>query len=443
MKKVHLFKGVLLGLVVALSAASEAKVWTNKGAFLDASQNLYTACYYPASANLRVSKRNSSNSIVWVHDFAAASGWKFQAEVIVRLDSAGNIYVAAKQGQTSGTNNRFVVYKITNAGANTAGSPAIYAPAPAGQSVIMGGFAIDSADKPILVGSYNTTTYTQGFALKYTTYPGTYSVQPVNYSATYNTQVDDLQLDASNNAYIASHSWPSAGSTNYATITKVPTAFTSVTNYSDMLTAGWFPGNGGSLTLDSSGRLTFLLAVSNGISTTDVFGTQRNTSGTLTWTPSLLGFNDMDVSWSVVDASGNIYVTGGATASAYEIAKISPAKVIQWDTSVVTPNVYPFMLALDAGGDPLIITAAPSGGGKVARILRFSNSTGSNTATYNYSGLAGSDHGYSLLPSSTSGVYYAAGVGNSGGAFYPLVYKYTVGGSPAVTWSEYQTMIIP
>lgn len=443
MNKVHLIKAALLGLVITSSAVVQARDYANKGAYLDASQNLYTASYYPASANMRVSKRNSSNSTFWVKDFAAASGWKFNSQMIVRPDASGNVWVACQQYQPSGTSSRFALYKLTSAGANTSGSPTYYQPV-TGQSVFLGGFALDSTGRPYLVGSYNDASLgTLGFALRYTSYPTGGATQGVNISG-YMTYVDDIAIDSSDNVFVGSHSWPSAGSTEYATITKFTSSFGAGTNYSDTLPSGWFSINSGCLTLDSSSRLTYLLGV-NGSLGRDVFGTQRNTSGTLTWTPGLLGLTSMDTSWSSVDSSGNIYVAGAATASVYEVAKISSSKTVLWSNTVSTSNIYPQGLSIDSGGDAMVVTAAPSGGNTVSRVMRFNGTTGANSANYDFSGAALSDYGYSVFSApSTSGTFYVQGVGKSGSVYYPLVYKYAVsGGSPVLSWSAYQTATTP
>jgi len=443
--KVHLTKAALLGLVITSSAVVQARDYGNKGAFLDASQNLYTASYYPASANMRVSKRNSTNSTFWVKDFAAPSGWKFYSPMIIRPDSSGNVWVACIQYQISGTTSRFALYKLTSAGAITASSPTYYQPV-TGQQIFLGGLALDSTNKPYVVGSYNDPSAgTTGFALRYSSYPTGGATQSVNIAG-FMTAPDDIAIDGSNNVYVASHSWPMAGTTEYTTVTKFTSAFGAGTNYTSTITSGWSWINGGCLTLDSSGLLTHVIGVENpSTSGRDVFATQMNTSGTATWTPGLLGLTSMDTSWSCVDASGNIYVAGAPTASAFEVAKISSARTVLWSTPVITTNIYPQGLSIDSGGDAMVVTAAPSGANTVSRVMRFNGTTGVNSANYDFSGAALSDYGYSVFSApSTSGTFYVQGVGKSGSTYYPLVYKYALsGGVPVLSWSAYQTATTP
>jgi len=417
---------------VAATASSEARYWSLRGACQDSSQNLYSASYYPTSASLRVTKRNSSMTTTWIKDFAPPSGFKFSSLQRVAVDGSGNVYVATTLYNTMSTKSEFEVLKLTSAGAlstsavfNDGGVIA------AAQQVFLGGLTLDSSGNVYLVGSYNTPSSGPSVAcvVKYTSALASPTTRYITTTGTsgYYIYADDIVADGSGNIYVSAYAYPSVGTDLTAIVTKYDSTFSSTPSwqqsYKPVSTA--VASGEGCLTYNGSSKLTYVGTYADASNSyrTNMFAVQYSTSGTSNWsvTPSLL---DMTAQWSISDSSGDIVVAGTSVGTGYKIAKFNTTTgAVTWSQTFTSSGASPNSLCQDASGDYLVVRNSASGTPS-SIVDRFTGSSGAFSTSYTYSsGASGADYGYMVFPSSTAGTFYVSGVGLQSGTYYPLMYK--------------------
>jgi len=338
-----------------------------------------------------------------------AGGTGFDNAFNVAVDASGNVYMVGTFNSPTIT---FGTTTLTNAGSGTttdiflvkydASGNVLWAKSAGGLAYdIINSIAVDASGNVFISGSYSSASITFGTTtITNASGTGTYCIfiAKFNSSGTAlwakspggNSQdnVNGLTTDASGNAYITGEFSSSSLTFGTSTITNsVPTnSLIYIAKYDANGNALWAKTPGGTandggtgVTVDATGNIyvtgyfyspsltfgsTTLTKVGTSTTTSDIFVTKYNASGTALWAKSFGGNYNENGGEITCDPSGNIYITGTYNSDS-----------IFFDTTKLKngtngSNPFIFLSKLNASGNVVWArSAGSSGGGNYANDL--------------------------------------------------------------------------
>ena len=380
---------------------------------------------------------SSQPSPLWISSYNSATNGTEEMSAMT-MDNSGNIYVTGRSIVT-GTYYDYATVKYNSAGVqqwavrynNTASSYD-------GATCI----AVDDSGN-VYVGGYSDgsgTAYDYA-TVKYNSAGVQQWVQRYNGPGNYYDLLSDIKVDASGNVYVTGSSNASASSnTDFATI-KYNSAGVQqwIQRYNG-------PGNSNdgaaSLAIDASGNVyvtgTSMASSING--SEDIATVKYNTSGVQQWVARYNGsanFEDYGRK-VIVDAIGNVYVMGRSWTNNtnrldYTTLKYNSSGVQQWVRTYNGPgnqDDLPYDIAVDASGNVYVtggIITVSSGDDYFT--IKY-NSSGSQLWAAQFNGLGnGNDDASSLIVDAAGNVYVTGTCMGSGTSFDWVTVKYNSSGT--------------
>jgi uncharacterized delta-60 repeat protein len=383
--------------------------------------NFYTVKYDPAG------------NVVWAKAFDSGA-LQDDFAVAVEVDGPGNVYVTGRGRLTDSTGLVFATVKYNSAGTvlwtrfTNVGNETPY------------DMKIDAAGNVYVTGSLLYFPYGRMVTVKYNsagTQQWLITYNPVAQSYYEGTR---LEVDASGNVYIGGY----FGSIQNGEIMLLKYNSAGTQQWVRTYTSGGTVGVGdfiSDMTIDASANiyLTGQVKGMSGSSGPDMVTLKYNTAGTLQWAQKFNGTaNSSDVGKCIgVDASGNVYAGGSATATGSNIdiglVKYNSAGTQQWVKYVNgAGNGADFAndLILDAAGN-IFITGQATGlsTGYNYFTMRY-NPSGTQIWSQTYLGPGNASDIANSIALGTNGAVYVTGVsaGSGTGNDYATVkYGQTVG----------------
>jgi len=240
--------------------------------------------------------------------------------------------------------------------------------------------AVDAFGNVYVTGSSDGNGTQNDYAtIKYNSSGVEQWVQRYNGPGNYREAASSIAVDSSGNVYVTGSSHGIGTNSDYATI-----------KYNSSGVEQWVqryngPGNyreaASSIAVDSSGNV-YVTGSSHGIGTNSDYATIKyNSSGVEQWVQRYNGPGNSDdfANSMVVDASGNVYVTGSSFANGtdndYATIKYNSAGVEQWVQRYNGPGNY---------GDAASSVAVDSSGNVYVTGSSFANGTDNDYATIKY-----------------------------------------------------------
>jgi uncharacterized delta-60 repeat protein len=324
---------------------------------VDASGNVYVTGWSDGSgtySDFATVKYNSSGTELWVARYNGPGNGDDRATALA-VDASGNVYVTG-ESESSGTYSDYATVKYNSSGTelwvsryNGPENGDDYATA----------LAVDASGNVYVTGwSDGSGTYRDYATVKYNSSGTELWVARYNGPGNSDDYATALAIDASGNVYVTGESVGSGTSRDYATV-----------KYNSSGTELWVaryngPGNSHdsatALAVDESGNV-YVTGESVGSGTSRDYATVKyNSSGTELWVARYNGPGNSDdyATALAIDASGNVYVTGGSegsgTYSDFATVKYNSSGTEQWVARYNGPgNKYDraTALAVDESGN--------------------------------------------------------------------------------------------
>lgn len=324
---------------------------------LDTDGNIYVTGYF-TGADFATYKYDNDGNIIWKKIYNSPATTGTEGPIAIVLDTKGNVYVTGTSAG-SGTGDDFTTIKYNQDG-ETEWIKTYNGPANGADQATS--IAVDKQGNTYVTGSSEGIGVANDFAIvKYDKHGNTEWVKRYNGPGNSIDEGASIAVDDAGNVYVTGFSF-GIGSSDYATI--------KYDKDGNQLWVARYDGpvngtdRGNALVLDASGNV-YVTGLSQGSSFAFDYATIKyNTAGVQQWVARYNGpvssFNEAkDLA---VDASSNVYVTGGS-GDDYVTVKYNAAGVQQWATSYNGPtNGYDFArdLTLDAYGN--VYVTGESGG---------------------------------------------------------------------------------
>jgi uncharacterized delta-60 repeat protein len=340
----------------------------NDGAYalaVDASGNIYvTGGSYGlgTSSDYATVKYNSPGVEQWVARYNGPGNYDDVATALA-VDASGNIYVTG-YSYGSGTSSDYATVKYNSSGVEQ--WVARYN-GPGNYDDVATALAVDASGNIYVTGGgCFSGTYYDYATVKYN------SSGVWQWVARYNKHLDDvataIAIDESGNIYVTGGSYGLGTGDDYATVKYDSSGEPWVARYNG-------PGNdydeAYALAVDGSGNV-YVTGYSYGSGTSSDYATVKyNSSGVEQWVARYNGpGNGIDEAYAIaVDASDNIYVTGGSYFSVtnydYATVKYNSSGVEQWVARYNGPGNdvdVSYALAVDASGNVYVTGLSPGSG---------------------------------------------------------------------------------
>ena len=326
---------------------------------VDDSGNVYvtgTCVSFPTGYGYMTVKYNSSGSQLWV-TCSNGSGNSWDEVTALAVDASGNVYVTGTS-RDSDTGLDYSTIKYNSEGVEQ--WVACYN-GPANSSDWVSALAVDASGNVYVTGTIISSDTQSDFAtVKYNSEGVEQWVACYNGAGNSHEEASALAVDTSGNVYVTGVSYGSFPEADYATV-----------KYNSQGIEQWVaryngPANSSdwakSLAVDASGN-----AYVTGRSSNNYVTVKYTPEGIEQWVARYNGGGDDHATALAVDASGNVYVTGGSrdsdTGSDYATVKYNSEGIEQWVARYNGPgNGYDAAsaLAVDASGN--IYVTGGSGG---------------------------------------------------------------------------------
>jgi uncharacterized delta-60 repeat protein len=336
------------------------------------------------------------------------------------VDASGNVYVTG-WSPGSGTSYDYATVKYNSSGVQ---QWIQRYNGPANSDDNASSLAVDASGNVYVTGGSTVSGTTEDYAtIKYNSAGVQQWIQTYNGPANDDDRASSIAVDASGNVYVTGRSTgTSYPDWDYATIKYNSTGVQQwVARYDG-------PGNNWdhatSIVVDASGNV-YVTGWSTGSGSGRDYATIKyNSSGVQQWIQRYNGpANSDDNAYSLaVDASGNVYVTGGSIESGaypdYATIKYSSAGVQQWVQIYNGPgnvNDEAYSLAIDASGNVYVTGGSPPSGVYPDYATIKYNSAGVEQWVQRYNGPGNNLDRAVSLAIDASGNVYVTGVSRSGG----------------------------
>jgi uncharacterized delta-60 repeat protein len=379
---------------------------------IDNSGNVYVTGYsnsgsYSWDDDFVTVKFNSSGIMQWVQIYNGLFDTTDRAADIA-VDNAGNVYVTG-QSLTDNTDIDFVTIKYNSAGVQQWVQRYIYLGDDFPTCI-----AVDESGFVYVSGGTNMNGGLKFTTIKYTAGGGQVWIA----DSPSGDKINSMKVDNSGNVYVTGPGWND--NYNYVTI-----------KYNSLGLQQWISSYDGpanqqdyarSIDIDNSGNV-FVTGDSDGDGTQEDYATVKyNPSGVLLWSQRYNGTsNSLDFAYCVkTDASGNSYVTGRSTQSGagydFVTIKYNTNGVQQWLAKYNGPSNdddEAFDLVLDASGN-VYVTGSTYYSVQDFATVKY-NSSGVQQWTARYDGPGGSVDIARTVKVSSAGKVYAGGTSAGSG----------------------------
>lgn len=403
----------------------------------DASGNVYvtgTIVSGFGDDNIYTIKYDPAGNVVWNKAF---DGGAFQDDhgICIAVDASGNVYVCGSARQSDSTGNVYAAIKY-----NSAGTQQWARFTNVGGNTTPIDMKIDAAGNMYVTGSQLFFPYGKMITVKYN------SSGTQQWLATYNPNAQTyyegtrVEVDASGNVYIGGN----FGSIQNGDMMLLKYNSSGVQQWVRTYTGGGTSGVGdlvNDMTLDAAGNIYLAGQVKGQTNSTgpDMVTLKYNSAGTLQWAQKYNGLaNYSDIGKCIgIDGSGNVYIGGAATASGTVLdlclIKYNSAGTQQWVRYINgTGNGIDYIndLILDASGNIFVTGQATGLGTGYNYITMRYNPAGTLIWTQNYIGPGNASDIANSIALGMNGVVYITGTSEGSGTgldFATIKYGQTVG----------------
>ncbi len=256
----------------------------------------------------------------------------------IAIDGVGNIFITGKSDQNNAPlvsdEDFMTVMYNTNGNLQWSGAPLYHAGTASGEDDVASCVIVDDTYIYVAGGAFNTTTQRDATVVKYEIATGNVVwVRNYNYEGDFNESARDIVVDANNNSYAAGYTF-NQGQNLDALITKIDPAGNVVCNYQYK----GFKGDDDEFYAIGLSLNGFIYAAGY----TKVIDQKRDmllvkwdpaTCDTV-WTRTYNYINQSDRAESMVlDAAGNIYITGRSDSNPVDSADNNDIVTIKYDSN--------------------------------------------------------------------------------------------------------------
>ncbi len=384
---------------------------------VDASGNVYvTGGSYGSSSDYATIKYNSSGDTAWVRRFTAPE-YSDDWATSLAVDASGNVYVTGTIDRSSSWRDAYCNHATIKYNSSGDTVWVRWFTEPEDSDDWATSLAVDASGNVYVTGRSTGSSSTHDYAtIKYASSGETLWVRRYNGQGNSYDVATSLAVDAGGNVYVTGRSYGSSTQDDYATI-----------KYNSSGDAVWVkrydgPANGSdcatSLAVDAGGNV-YVTGRSYGSSTQDDYATIKyNSSGDAVWVRRYNGpGNSYDFANALaVDASGNVYVTGGSYGSSndldYATIKYSSLGDTVWVRRYNGPgnsHDQASSLAVDVGGN-VYVTGRSAGSSTYDDYATIKyNSSGDAVWVRRYSGPGDSSDYAAAIAVDANGNVYVTG----------------------------------
>lgn len=287
----------------------------------------------PTFSDITTIKYNPNGVVQWVAYYNNSSANLLDEACCIKVDGSGNVYVAGRSEGGSATNEDMIIVKYDNSGTQ------IWAQRYDGTAHNVdraSSIDVDAQGNVFVCGTaLNTGAGSDYVLVKYNSTGVEQWVKNYNGNANGGDQANVVKVDPAGNAYITGFVDNAASSYDFFTVKVNPDGVTQWTaTYNGQGNLGDFPT---AMTIDNSGNV-YVTGKSTGtafINDSNYATIKYNSQGVQQWVAIYKNSNSsVDVARSIVlDDLGNVYVTGGSTSSTmndYTTIKYKNSGVQEW-----------------------------------------------------------------------------------------------------------------
>ncbi|MBI3195181.1 MAG: SBBP repeat-containing protein [Ignavibacteriae bacterium] len=335
--------GVDYASAIAVDASGNVYV-TGSSEGLGTSDDYATIKYDSSGVEQWVVRYNGSRNVV-----DAASD--------IAVDAIGNVYVTGYSGEV-GTSDDYTTIKYNSSGEE---QWAMHYNGPTNSSDKATALSIDALGNIYVTGNSESATWYDIATVKYNSLGIEEWVVRYNGFANLNDEATAIAVDASGGVYVAGMIYEEAYHGNYITIKYDATGvlqwtkiFRSSNRYS------YIDNSAVAITVDGAGNIYSTGYIYDGVAARDYLTVKYSSAGTVLWSVKYNGpENSYDVAHDIaVDISGNVYVTGTGYSSTtgvdYVTVKYNSLGVQQWMsryTGTGNNDDTPASIVVDASGN--------------------------------------------------------------------------------------------
>lgn len=296
--------------------------------------------------------------------------------------------------------------------------------------------------------SWRLATNRDWATIKYTATGDTAWVRYVNGAANGHDRAYDVGVDPSGNVYVCGEYRPSGSYSDFKIVcydaggtVSWEDQFNGSGNYNDV---------GLNLAIDNDGNIIVSGSINTATTSDDIFLVKYRPNGDTAWmrTYDGTGHGLEDANAMVVDASGNIYITGrseGATSPDYITVKYDSTGTLIWDSryaSTGTVSEWAYAIDVDASGYCYVTGFTTAESKTTAKLPTHMNyltikydTNGDTVWTRQYDGpISARDEGWAIAADDLGNVYVTGNSEGDGTSYDILTIKYDADGNEV--WVE-------